>query len=232
MDLSLTGPMVPLGLLNHGATCFLSATLQCLLHTPALMSIVLMRGSILLSWEKRKQKQKCFVELFQDLAKGFWLSSSADGHGHDLALGSLVKNISRLDWQFRPKRQQDAHEFVRGLLDRMHEEMLQPNGPVSEPTFVSHIFGGCMRTVHACPSCGCSSKKDTAFLDMSLPLHGVQTVAEAVKAHLRGDCEWIQDPGILDPCILCSVQSMNDHGRQQPGSPGAPAKKAEFGIRD
>ena len=37
----------------------------------------------------------------------------------------MVQNIRRVGKQFRPMRQEDAHEYLRQLLDCMHEEILK-----------------------------------------------------------------------------------------------------------
>lgn len=43
----------------------------------------------------------------------------------------MVSNIKRVGKQFKPLRQEDAHEYLRQLLDCMHEEILKGNGNYS-----------------------------------------------------------------------------------------------------
>jgi hypothetical protein len=60
----------------------------------------------------------------------------------------MVYNVRRVGKQFKQGRQEDAHEYLRQLLDTMHEEVLKANrvklsdGKVSETTFVGRVFGG------------------------------------------------------------------------------------------
>ncbi len=75
---------------------------------------------------------------------------------------------------FRGYQQQDAHEFMRYLLDRLHTELLAvlpyPNnkslyiGPKGKSTIVSAIFGGILQNEVNCLICGVESKKHDPFL--------------------------------------------------------------------
>lgn len=75
---------------------------------------------------------------------------------------------------FRGYQQQDAHEFMRYLLDRLHTELLTllpyPNsdspfiGPKGKSTIVTAIFGGLLQNEVTCLVCGVESKKHDPFL--------------------------------------------------------------------
>lgn len=74
----------------------------------------------------------------------------------------------------RGYQQQDAHEFMRYLLDRLHIELLEllpyPNnnspyiGPKGKSTIVTAIFGGLLQSEVNCLICGMESKKHDPFL--------------------------------------------------------------------
>lgn len=87
-----------------------------------------------------------------------------------------IQNIIYLGYGFsnRGYQQQDAHEFMRYLLDRLHSELLQllpyptSNSPFITPkgtsTIVTAIFGGLLQNEVHCLICGMESKKHDPFL--------------------------------------------------------------------
>jgi ubiquitin carboxyl-terminal hydrolase 3 len=78
----------------------------------------------------------------------------------------------------RGYQQQDAHEFMRYLLDRLHTELLTllpyPNlnspfiGPKGKSTIVTAIFGGILQNEVRCLICGIESKKHDPFLGKTM----------------------------------------------------------------
>jgi len=63
----------------------------------------------------------------------------------------LNKNLPELSSDFRPGQQEDAHEFLRCLLDNLHKCTLDPmskgNGAsFDEESIVKEIFGGQLRS--------------------------------------------------------------------------------------
>lgn len=79
----------------------------------------------------------------------------------------------------RGYQQQDAHEFLRYMLDRLHMELLNilpyPKdnnaalfiGAKGKATIVTTIFGGILQNEVTCLVCGTESKKHDPFLGTS-----------------------------------------------------------------
>ena len=208
---------------NHGNTCFLNSTLQCLLHTPPLVQILQSHSPEALKGLLGKSStQPSISEYFQRLVIEAWSSS-----GKAISPRSMVQNIRRVGRQFRPSRQvwfreylrltlfsrpsenlytklqEDAHEYLRQLLDCMHEEVLKANGVkvsdglLAETTFISRIFGGYLCNELRCLMCKHVSKTSNHFQDMSLDIVGnTSSVREALRFFLKSETlasgnEWL-----------------------------------------
>lgn len=86
--------------------------------------------------------------------------------------------------RYRGYQQQDAHEFLRYMLDRLHTELLSilpyPGKEqrsqqkrlfgLGKSTIVTGIFGGILQNEVTCLACGNESRKHDPFLDLSLDL--------------------------------------------------------------
>lgn len=95
---------------------------------------------------------------------------------------SLFAVIWKVVPRFRGYQQQDAHEFLRYMLDRLHTELLgilpYPNKnsnnsqnlyllPTGKSTIVTAIFGGVLQNEVTCLVCGTESKKHDPFLGIA-----------------------------------------------------------------
>jgi len=104
---------------------------------------------------------------------------------------SLVAAIKRVGKQFRHGRQEDAHEYLRQLLDCMHEEVLKANNvklsdKKAETTFISRIFGGCLCNELKCDRCKYTSRTYNHFQDLSLEVSGgISSVNDALRAFVK-----------------------------------------------
>ena len=86
---------------------------------------------------------------------------------------SLLSTILKMIPQFRGYQQQDAHEFMRHLLDQLHEELCRASCWTMDrkgTTIVSHTFGGTLQSDVVCLICGSESQKLDPILDCSLDI--------------------------------------------------------------
>ncbi|XP_064608522.1 ubiquitin carboxyl-terminal hydrolase 3-like [Liolophura sinensis] len=173
------------GLRNLGNTCFMNAVLQSLSNIQQFCGYIKQLPSLedkMCKVKKvnptRKFKDGDAILLVEELRKtlvALWQGSKAA-----ISPESLFSVIWKVVPRFRGYQQQDAHEFMRYLLDRLHTELLTllpyPNsnspyiGPKGKSTIVTAIFGGLLQNEVNCLICGMESKKHDPFLDLSLDI--------------------------------------------------------------
>lgn len=73
--------------------------------------------------------------------------------------------------RFRGYQQQDAHEFLRYVLDRLDKECLDNySSSKNHASIINNIFGGTLQNEVNCLECGFRSHKQDPFLDLSLDI--------------------------------------------------------------
>ena len=127
----------------------------------------------------------------EELRKVLLALSSNQAKHKVISPEALFHVIWKVVPSFRGYVQQDAHEFLRYMLDRLHTELLcllpgdvnflqqqQNLSPYSRRTsksssthsLVTSIFGGTLQSEVTCLSCKTSSKKHDPFLDLSIDI--------------------------------------------------------------
>ncbi|VAH05602.1 unnamed protein product [Triticum turgidum subsp. durum] len=88
---------------------------------------------------------------------------------------------------FRWGRHQDAHEFLRCLLDKLDEASVPPRSPSSErpSSIVTQVFGGQLKSQLHCPECNYCSDRLEPFLDLNLEVIPMATVMDALKSFTK-----------------------------------------------
>uniref|UniRef100_A0A2K5UH35 Ubiquitin carboxyl-terminal hydrolase n=1 Tax=Macaca fascicularis TaxID=9541 RepID=A0A2K5UH35_MACFA len=132
------------------------------------------------------QSLRSLVEEFRKTLCALWQGSQTA-----FSPESLFYVVWKIMPNFRGYQQQDAHEFMRYLLDHLHLELqggfngvsrsaiLQENSTLSASnkccingasTVVTAIFGGILQNEVNCLICGTESRKFDPFLDLSLDI--------------------------------------------------------------
>lgn len=97
------------GLRNLGNTCFMNSILQCLSHTKPLTEQLL----------KSQHLKGKLIQAFVDLIKSMWKTSSNEA----LSPHTFKTQIQRFAPRFMGYSQQDAQEFLRFLLEGLHDDL-------------------------------------------------------------------------------------------------------------
>uniref|UniRef100_A0A069DVA3 Ubiquitin carboxyl-terminal hydrolase n=1 Tax=Panstrongylus megistus TaxID=65343 RepID=A0A069DVA3_9HEMI len=176
------------GLRNIGNTCFLNSVVQCLSNTRILKDFLVRKDFItdLRSSESRGALIKSFSEVVTEL----W-----SGEGKIINPSAFKSQVQRYAPRFMGYNQQDAQEFLRYLLEGLHDDInriqIKPkNLPEIDDNLsdsmksseswkqylrcdnsrIVDLFVGQLKSTLQCTTCGHSSTTFEVFWDLSLPL--------------------------------------------------------------
>ncbi|KAK3154971.1 hypothetical protein QOZ80_2BG0197240 [Eleusine coracana subsp. coracana] len=179
------------GLSNMGNTCFLNATLQCITHTvPLVHKLRSIDHSTPCSFDKDGFCSFCALKEH--------VGESIQRSGSVIMPVKFRDNLRNLCSYFRPGQQEDAHEFLRCLLDNLHKCTIDPESKgkgssFDEESMVKQVFGGQLKSQLSCCECGHTSETFEPFLDLSLEINQVDNLVDALKSFTKveqiGDSE-------------------------------------------
>ena len=182
------------GLHNRGNTCYMNSVMQALLHTPPLASALLSQSTPTLLGRygvphTQKQALKA-ANTFNAMAvlKDFF--ERAYGSSSAISPTAFINNLRKFARPLRPGRQEDAHEYLRLLLEALQHAStcfapkdIKPQDPELATTLVQRIFGGRLRSRVTCHSCRHNSDTYDPVMDLSLDVRkGIHSVKQALEA--------------------------------------------------
>ncbi|KAM4650999.1 ubiquitin carboxyl-terminal hydrolase 2 isoform 2-T2 [Discoglossus pictus] len=213
------------GLRNLGNTCFMNSILQCLSNTKDLRDYCLQN-----SYRRDLTSKRCNTAIMEELAhllQALWTSSSNDA----VSPSDFKTQIQRYAPRFMGYNQQDAQEFLRFLLDGLHNEVnrvtVRPKAysqdldhlPDSEKgkqmwrkyleredSRIVELFVGQLKSSLTCTECGYCSTVFDPFWDLSLP------IAKSVSEVSLMDCirlftkEDVLDGDEKPTCCRCKAR--------------------------
>ena len=168
------------GLKNSGNTCFMNSIVQCLSHTLPLRKFFVSNEYL-----HHLNNRGDFSFAFKRVMVELWNTTS----GPPVSPSYLKRQVRKAAPIFSDKRQHDAHEFMRFLLNELHEEINRASeegrkSPADNETLeeacdryltwedsrISQLFSGMLRSDVSCSVCNNQSTAYVPFMDLSLPI--------------------------------------------------------------
>ena len=167
------------GLKNLGNTCFMNCILQCLSHTLPLRQFYVSR-----EYKQALNKRGDLSGAFSNVMVELWDVSS-----HSVAPYELKRQVGIVAPRFSGFNQHDAQEFMRFLLNELHDEINRASVKGRKPpadnetledacaryltwenSWISELYGGMLRSVVCCTVCDRTSTVYDPFMDLALPI--------------------------------------------------------------
>eukprot|EP01134_Creolimax_fragrantissima_P007978 CFRG7978T1 len=165
------------GLYNYSNTCFLNSVLQCLMYTPPVANYLLSGEHARNCQLKNEPCAFCEMESLTKTAHG--------AKNNAIYPKRIVGSLKVWAKHFRKGRQEDAHEFLRYLIDAMQKACLAPydskmDANIKATTFIHQVFGGYTRSQVRCLVCNFQSNTYDESLDLSLDIKNAKSLTKAL----------------------------------------------------
>ncbi|KAJ1665563.1 hypothetical protein IW140_004052 [Coemansia sp. RSA 1813] len=170
------------GLSNLGNTCFLNSVLQCLTYTPPLAEYLLTREHS----SSCRAGDNCILCRFENhVARAL-----SKRENSTIAPKSIVGRLKMIAKHMRVGRQEDAHEFLRFLIESIQRSLMHGIDPkidqrIQETTLMHRVFGGYLQSQVHCTHCGYDSNTFEPALDINLDIQAGSHIAKALRSFVR-----------------------------------------------
>lgn len=183
-----------IGFTNQGNNCFMNSALQCLFNIPPLADYFLNDLYVdEINLDNPGSSRGAITLSFAHLLKQYWTRSDLS----EINPKELSGVILRFGPQFSKGTQQDSHEFLVFLLDKLHEDLnrVKEKLKIEEKDYtgdhfeeyaseswrnylslnksvIVDLFQGQSKSTLKCMACGHKSHKFEPFMYLSLPIPG------------------------------------------------------------
>jgi len=207
------------GMQNLGNTCYLNSTLQALFHTPSLYNYLTSgqhekQCKIMQNGNNGYIQGACIITAMIATLRDTMRSSVTRPNRIYDRLKTICKHLMH-------GRQEDAHEFLRYLIEALQRCYLVSAGAPKnldsaskETTPFNQIFGGYLRQDVTCMQCHHVSVTFQHFMDLLLDIRPVSTIEDALNHYFKS--ERIGDPsGSGDSMYKCDRCKARVHAKKR-----------------
>ncbi|XP_058890948.1 ubiquitin carboxyl-terminal hydrolase 33-like isoform X5 [Acipenser ruthenus] len=192
------------GLKNIGNTCYMNAALQALSNCPPLTQFFVDCGGLV-----RTDKKPALCKSYQKLVSDIW-HKNRPGY---VVPTNLFQGIKAVNPMFRGYSQQDSQEFLRCLMDQLHEELKEGQGELDEgPPAISmdenmeEDKSQSDNDFQSCESCGSSDKAESETNVKLLTEGAVEAemlISDEVKNHVNNK-DWQKEKNLINKLYRAS----------------------------
>ncbi|KAH7671778.1 Ubiquitinyl hydrolase 1 protein [Dioscorea alata] len=202
----------PRGLWNCGNSCFVNVVLQCLGCTRPLAAYL--EGDHR-SRCKRTNNKSVLTHFLGFLTLDHCLLCDLQAHFerareslHPISPTCIVSQLSKIRPYLGNGNQEDAHEFMRIVIEEMQSVCLDEFGGEKAldlssqgTTLIQHIFGGYLQTQVTCTKCNTISNNYANIFDLEVQIQGVESLEECLD---QFTCiEWLDGENMYE-CTRCN----------------------------
>ncbi|KAI5968363.1 hypothetical protein KGF57_000222 [Candida theae] len=154
----------PVGLLNHGVTCYMNSAIQSLVHIPAFQHYLndIYEGKV------ANLKPRSVSQVLAELSKRMWSPNKPTAKY--INPKKIIQRLDDINCMMSEWQQEDSHEYYMSLMSRLQEDSV-PKGHKLNESIIYDIFGGLLHQKITCQQCHNVSSTKQEFYDLSLGLN-------------------------------------------------------------
>uniref|UniRef100_A0A8C9WYU0 Ubiquitin carboxyl-terminal hydrolase 33 n=1 Tax=Sander lucioperca TaxID=283035 RepID=A0A8C9WYU0_SANLU len=197
------------GLKNIGNTCYMNAALQALSNCPPLTQFFLECGGMV-----RTDKKPALCRSYQKLVSDLWHKNRPSY----VVPTNLFQGIKAINPMFRGYSQQDSQEFLRCLMDQLHEELKetlpepydQSNGITVEDGREEDNRSQSDNDFQSCESCGSSERADNEVQGGNVTMEDTNEAEMLIpeQDEIQANREWQKEKNMINDLYRSGVNGV------------------------